>query len=62
MIVATTAMIRLFTADSVNWVSCNAAEYQRSEKLSHMVKREELKLKMARISSGRCRNRNAPAA
>ncbi len=60
--VATTAMIRLFNADSVNCVSCNAAAYQRSEKPSQTVKREELKLKTERISSGRCRNRNAPTA
>ena len=39
-----------------------AAEYQRSEKPSHTVKREELKLKMDRISKGRCRNRYAPMA
>ena len=38
------------------------ARYQSSEKCSHTVKREELKLKKARVNSGRWRNaKNATA-
>jgi len=40
----------------------SAAEYQRSENPSQTVKRDELKLKMDKISRGRCRNKNAPTA
>ena len=56
--VATTAMIRLFHG-GIQSTAYPAAppRYQRSEKPSHTVKRDGLKLKTARISSGKCRNR-----
>src|ERR1035438_10287088 len=50
--VATTAMITLFHADSASCWSWKIARYQCSEKPCHTVKRDELKLKTARITSG----------
>ncbi len=54
--VDTTAMVRLFAAASSNSRLSSMALYQRSERPSHAVKREPFTLKIARISSGKCRN------
>src|SRR5690349_19420963 len=54
--VATMAMIRLFAEDSMRLLSSATARYHWSENLSHTANREELKLKIARISKGTCRN------
>src|SRR2546426_713649 len=54
--VAMIAMMRLLAADSRRSRSAKAARYQLSENPSQIVKREELKLNTARISSGTCRN------
>jgi hypothetical protein len=60
--VAASAMMRLFAAAVASLESENAAEYQAREKPCQIVNRDELKLKTASTSSGRCRNAYAPAA
>ncbi len=54
--VAQIPMIRLFIADSINSVSAIAAAYQCSENPCHTVNFDALKLNIARINSGTCRN------
>ena len=55
--VATTAMITLFQVASGKLrVLRKSRDTNRSEKPSHTVKRDELKLNTARITSGKCRN------
>ena len=60
--VALTAMIRLLIADWIRSLSASAERYQVSENLSQTVNFDELKLKMAKISSGRCKNAYAAMA
>src|SRR5579883_399887 len=55
-IVAPMPMIRLFAAESINSRSWKIAEYQRREKSCQMVNFDSLKLKIARIKRGTCRN------
>jgi hypothetical protein len=54
--VAQKAMTMLLIVPSTIWGSRKMARYQSREKLSQMVKREELKLKAERVSRGRWRN------
>src|SRR4051812_4550479 len=62
MIVAQNAMMRLFQVPSTICGSRKMARYQSREKCSQTVKRDELKLKAASVSRGRCRNaKNAMA-
>ena len=56
MAVATMAMIKLFREDSIRLASAATARYHWSEKLSQTANLDELKLKIARISKGTCRN------
>ena len=56
------ATITLFQVASISCGSRKMARYQSREKCSHWVKRDELKLNNARVSSGRCRKaKNATA-
>src|SRR5690242_13845643 len=60
--VAASATMTLFQVASTNSGSRKMARYQSNEKCSQTVKRDELKLKIASVSSGRCRNAKNPTA
>src|SRR5260370_41016046 len=53
--VAHSAITTLFHRPSISCGSLKMAPYQASEKCSHLVNFEELKLKSASVNSGRCR-------
>ncbi len=55
-------MIALFQAASAISASENSVWYQRRENPSQSVKREALKLKTTSVTSGKWRNKYAPAA
>jgi hypothetical protein len=60
--VAAEATTTLFQVASISCGSRKMARYQLKEKPSQVVNREELKLKTARVSRGRCRKaKNANA-